>query len=105
MCACDHNLPNCFAQLVNENKDGVALVEVGSELAQCLAHQTCLQAHVAVAHFAFDFGAGYAASWARDTRLVELSGKTVEEELAAGVETVEVWRAVWAHEGLPARER
>lgn len=51
------------------------------------------------------FGAGYAASWARDTRLVELSGKTVEEALAAGVETVEVWRAVWAHEGLPARER
>lgn len=51
------------------------------------------------------FGVGYAASWARDTRLVELGGKTVEEALSAGVETQDVWRAVWAHEGLPDRER
>lgn len=51
------------------------------------------------------FGAGYAASWARDTRLVELDGLTVEEALKAGIETQEVWRAVWAHEGMPARER
>lgn len=51
------------------------------------------------------FGAGYAVSWARDTRLVELDGATVEEALAAGVETVDVWRAVWAHEGLHPRER
>ena len=41
--------------MVNENTDGVRLVEVGSELAQCLAHQTSLQAHVAIAHVAFDF--------------------------------------------------
>lgn len=51
------------------------------------------------------FGVGYAASWARDTHLVELDGMTVEEALRAGVETVDVWRAVWAHEGLPPRER
>ena len=51
------------------------------------------------------FGAGYARSWARDTRLEQLDGRTVEQALADGVETVEVWRAVWAHEKMPARER
>jgi hypothetical protein len=51
------------------------------------------------------FGKGYSRSWARDTRLSQLDGKTVEEALAAGVETVEVWRAVWAYEKMPARER
>lgn len=51
------------------------------------------------------FGVGYAKSWAKDTVLSELGGRTVEQALAAGVETIEVWRAVWRHEGLPARER
>lgn len=51
------------------------------------------------------FGVGYARSWARDTRLEQLDGRTVEQALADGVETVDVWRAVWAHEKLPARER
>ena len=51
------------------------------------------------------FGVGYAASWARDTRLVELGGKTVEEALSAGEETLDVWRAVWEHEGMHPRER
>ena len=51
------------------------------------------------------FGAAYARSWARDTRLEQLDGRTVEQALADGVETVEVWRAVWAHEKMPARER
>ncbi|MEN9711023.1 MAG: hypothetical protein RL441_1015 [Actinomycetota bacterium] len=51
------------------------------------------------------FGAGYARSWARDTRLSQLGGQTVEEALAAGVETQDVWRAVWAYEKLPARDR
>ena len=40
------------------------------------------------------FGPGYARSWAKDTVLAELSGRTVEQALAAGDETVEVWRAV-----------
>ena len=51
------------------------------------------------------FGPTYAHSWAQDTVLSELGGKTVIQALAAGVETVDVWRAVWKHEGLPARER
>lgn len=51
------------------------------------------------------FGATYAQSWARDTNLVELGGRTVEQALAAGDETQAVWRAVWQHEGLPATER
>lgn len=51
------------------------------------------------------FGAGYAHSWARDFRLQELGGRTCEEAIAAGIDTVEVWRAVWAHERLPASER
>lgn len=51
------------------------------------------------------FGPGYARSWARDTRLEQLHGRTVEQALADGVETVDVWRAVWAHERMPARER
>jgi hypothetical protein len=51
------------------------------------------------------FGAGYASSWARDTRLVELEGLTVEEALKDGLEAQDVWRAVWAHEGLHPKER
>ena len=51
------------------------------------------------------FGAGYARSWARAFRLQELGGRTCEEAIAAGMDTVEVWRAVWAHERLPAAER
>lgn len=51
------------------------------------------------------FGVAYAHSWAKDMALAELEGRTVEQALAAGVEAVDVWRAVWRHEGLPARER
>ncbi len=51
------------------------------------------------------FGAAYARSWARDTHLAQLGGKTVEEAIAFGVETVDIWRAVWAHEKMPARDR
>ncbi|MEY3407438.1 MAG: hypothetical protein RL038_499 [Actinomycetota bacterium] len=51
------------------------------------------------------FGASYAHSWASDTVLAELDGRTVKAALAEGIETVEVWRAVWKHEGLPARDR
>lgn len=51
------------------------------------------------------FGTAYARSWARDHRLAELEGRTVDEALAAGVDAVRVWRAVWRHEGLPDVER
>ena len=51
------------------------------------------------------FGPRYARSWAHDTVLSELGGRTPEQAIADGIETVEVWRAVWRHEQLPAAER
>ena len=50
-------------------------------------------------------GAGYARSWAQLQVLAELGGRTVDEALAAGVPPKNVWRAVWRHLQLPARER
>ena len=44
--------------LVDEDDQRVGALDVGGELAQRLAHQAGLQAHVRVAHFAFDFGFG-----------------------------------------------
>ena len=46
-------------QLVDEDRDRAGLVQVAGELAQRLAHQPGLQAHVRVAHLAFDLGAGH----------------------------------------------
>lgn len=51
------------------------------------------------------FGPGYARSWARDFALAELGGRTCEQAIAAGIDTVDIWRAVWAHERMPASER
>ena len=50
-------------------------------------------------------GRDYARSWASMFVLTDLGGRTVDEALAAGVPPKEVWRAVWAVLGLPARER
>jgi hypothetical protein len=50
-------------------------------------------------------GPAYARSWASMFVLTELGGRTVDEALAAGVPPKEVWRAVWAALGLPARDR
>ena len=50
-------------------------------------------------------GPAYARSWASMYVLGDLGGRTVDEALAAGVAPKEVWRAVWAALGLPARER
>jgi hypothetical protein len=50
-------------------------------------------------------GPSYARSWASMYVIAELGGRTVDEALAAGVPPKEVWRAVWAVLGLPARER
>jgi hypothetical protein len=53
------------------------------------------------------FGAGYARSVADDQVLAKLDGRTIAEALAAGVETVDVWRAVVATypERVPQRLR
>lgn len=50
-------------------------------------------------------GPAYARTWARQTVLAELEGRTVAEALDAGVPPKTVWRAVWAALDLPARER
>ena len=50
-------------------------------------------------------GPAYARSWASLYVLSELGGRTVDQALADGVAPKEVWRAVWAALGLPARER
>ncbi len=50
-------------------------------------------------------GEGYAASWARDTHLAGLDGRTVEQALAAGEPAKDVWRAVVVALELPASER
>ena len=46
------------------------------------------------------FGPDYARSWSRDVVLPPL-GVTVEEAIAAGVDTREVWRAVCATTEVP----
>jgi len=53
------------------------------------------------------FGPGYAQSVARDQVLSQLGGRTIDQALAQGEETVAVWRAVVAAypERVPARLR
>ena len=43
------------ADLVDENHDGVRALDVAGQLAQRLRHEPRLQAHVLIAHLAFDF--------------------------------------------------
>lgn len=50
------------------------------------------------------FGSGYAESLAADYRL-PLVGATINEALAAGVDTKEIWRAVCAEFEMPAQLR
>jgi Protein of unknown function (DUF3046) len=51
------------------------------------------------------FGTGYAESVARDHVLRQLSGRTVEQALAAGVEAKAVWRAVCEEFDVPRIRR
>ena len=48
-----------LAELVDEDDDGVGLVDDAGELAQRLTHQAGVQAHEAVAHLTLDLGAGH----------------------------------------------
>jgi hypothetical protein len=50
-------------------------------------------------------GPAYARSWAHDHVLSSLGGRTVDEAIAAGIDTVDVWRAVHAALELPTRDR
>jgi hypothetical protein len=50
-------------------------------------------------------GSTYAPSWATDTVLAELGGRTVDEALAQGEDVKVVWTAVADHLELPASRR
>ena len=50
-------------------------------------------------------GVGYARSWAADYVIADLGGRTVMQSIDAGIETVDIWRAVHAELQLPARAR
>ena len=45
-----------FAELVDEYAAAAGFADGGGEFAHGLAHESCLEAHFAVAHFAVDFG-------------------------------------------------
>lgn len=51
------------------------------------------------------FGPAYVDSVARDQVLAELGERTVVQALDAGEDAKAVWRAVWSHFELPARDR
>lgn len=46
-------------------------------------------------------GAGYVHTWAENTVLAELGSRTVDEAIAAGINSKRIWRAVWAQLELP----
>ena len=48
------------------------------------------------------FGPDYARSWARDFSLSALQGRTVEQAIAAGIDTREIWEAVCGVVDVPA---
>ena len=50
-------------------------------------------------------GPAYARSWAADTVVTELGGRTVDEALAAGDDAKGVWRAVCEEFEVPAKQR
>lgn len=50
-------------------------------------------------------GEAYARTWADQLVLSELSSRTVNEALAAGVPPKAIWRAVWTHLELEERQR
>ena len=45
-----------LAQLVDEDRGGMGLIQSAGHLAQRLTHQACLQTHMAIAHLPFDLG-------------------------------------------------
>ena len=52
-----------------------------------------------------ELGPAYARSWAADTVLAELGGRTVADALAQGEDVKVVWRAVADHLELPPSRR
>lgn len=52
-----------------------------------------------------ELGENYADSYARDTVMAELGGRTVVQALDAGEDAKTVWRAVCVALGLPPAKR
>ena len=50
-------------------------------------------------------GANYTRSWATDFHIPDLAGRTVDQALADGEDTLVVWRAVHKTLGLEAKYR
>jgi hypothetical protein len=50
-------------------------------------------------------GPAYARSWAHDHVLAALEGRTVDEAIGDGVDTLDVWRAVHAELALHPSDR
>lgn len=44
------------------------------------------------------YGKAWAGSYAKDTVMSELGGRTIEQAMATGMETKEIWRAVCEHD-------
>ncbi len=63
-----------LAELVDEDRRGVGVVENTGDLAERLAHQAGLEADVAVAHLALDLGAGHQGRHGVDDDDVERAG-------------------------------
>src|SRR6266478_9457745 len=63
-----------FADLVDEDAAGVRLGDDAGEFAQRLRHEARLQAHLRVAHFAFELGLGHEGSYGVDNDDVNAAG-------------------------------
>ena len=50
-------------------------------------------------------GAGYFRVWAMEFSLADLGNRTLDQAVADGVPSKEIWRAVWSALELPARDR
>ena len=63
-----------FADLVGEDHAGSGAIDVGGQFAEGLGHQAGLQAHVALAHFAFQLGFGCEGGDGVDDDDIEFAG-------------------------------
>lgn len=50
-------------------------------------------------------GRSYARTWAAEQHMSSLGGRTVDQALADGVDTRDVWRAVCEHAPVPTHLR
>ena len=68
------NHTDLLTNLVNEDHQSVGLLDAGSELTECLAHQTSLETRKSFAHVAFNFRARHQSSHGVDNDKVNSTG-------------------------------